>query len=72
MLLGATDMSPVCINTFCSVHDFYGELHFVLYCFIRYKLPPSRHFFQTAFPDKQDKQRIPHRTCQVMLEEHML
>lgn len=50
MLLGATGMSPVCINAFCSVHNFCGELHFVVCCFIRYMLPPSRLFFQTAFP----------------------
>jgi len=34
--------------------------------------PPADSFFQTAFPDKWEKQRIPHRTYQVMLEEIML
>ena len=49
MLLGAAGVSPACINAFCRVHHIYEEVRFVLYCFIRYMLPPSRQFFSNCF-----------------------
>lgn len=46
MVVGATAMSAVCINAFCNVHNFCGELQFVLYYLIRYMLPARRLFFR--------------------------